>query len=465
MQMNRYRKVLAYSAAILCVSAQAGAQSISLTDALETAVRNYPAVKASQAAAYAAKEEREAAANLYIPRLALQHQYTYGTSNNVVGAFYPNGGTVLSPSGGVRPENIYEGTFGSYTSGLLEWDFINFGKISSETKAAQANADAAQAALENEIFQHQVRVADAYLQLLIVEKLAGVQRKNVERALQFKLSIDAAVLSGLRPAVDSSLAKTEYLKAQLLLIDSERLVESQSNRLGQLLGAAPGGGVLKADSMRFFTALPEFAEPEAPANAHPLLSVFEAQIEAANNRGQAIKRSYLPSISLTAAGWARGSGISNVDESYRTDFNSGASYQVYNYMFGLSTRWTITDFSRINNRYQAQRYLATRQTEIYNEQALELERQKQDARIQYQYMKAQADFAPLQLEAARTAYSQTQARYESGLTDLPTYMQSLVALTRAESELAITYSNTWRSLLLLAASTGDLNLFLDQLTR
>ncbi len=435
-----------------------------LNEAIEIAQSNYPAIKANEAVVRASDEEKDAVVNRYIPRVSLQHQYTYGTSNSVTGAFYPNAGTVLSPSGGIRPENIYQGTFGSYTSGLLEWDVINFGKISEEVKEAELNTTVAKASLQNEIFQHGIRVADSYLQLLINEKLTSIQKENVTRALEFKKSVDAGVIAGIRPGVDSSLAQAEYVKARLMLIEGERNEQTQRNRLIQLLGLRADTEFVYADSMIFLGSLPVLASADTShLPAHPLLGVHEARTNQSLQKSHVIRRSFLPSISLTAAAWGRGSGISNTDESYRTDFSSGTTYQVYNYMFGISTRWIITDFVSTHNRFKSQQFITQQQQSLYEEQVLELERQNRDAATQFRYMKEEAGFAPVQLTAARHAYNQARARYESGLTDLPTYLQAMLSLSRAEADLTITFSNTWRALLMMAAANGDFQLFLGQL--
>jgi outer membrane protein TolC len=92
---------------------------------------------------------------------------------------------------------------------------------------------------------------------------------------------------------------------------------------------------------------------------------------------------------------------------------------------------------------------------------LKLQRQRRESEIQYSLMVEQASRAPIQLAAAQRAYRQASARYSSGLSDLPTMLQSMVTLSRAEADLTIAYSNTWRALLAIAAAKGDLNIFLN----
>ena len=85
--------------------------------------------------------------------------------------------------------------------------------------------------------------------------------------------------------------------------------------------------------------------------------------------------------------------------------------------------------------------------------------------MQYEISLEQAVAAPIQLRAAQDAYRQASARYESGLTDLPTLMQSLVTLNRAEADMAIAYMNVWRSLLAIAGAKGDFAIFMNAVVR
>ncbi|MBL0741178.1 TolC family protein [Chryseolinea lacunae] len=461
MQITRF----IYSGLTLLLVFMAGlpealAQQENLQTLLDKSVKEYPLLKARAADVNSAAQDVKTSTSEYIPRLSVQHQYTYSTNNSVAGSFYPNGGTVISPSGGIRATNIYDGTFGSFTSALLEWNVINFGKVATQVTAARFNREANQAAYDNEIFQHQVRVADAYLLLLIGEKLKDIQQSNLDRAAGFRDVVDAGVRSGMRPGVDSALAYAEYTKAKLLLLESDRNEQAQQYRLMELTGALSDS--LSIDSLNFYTGLPT-AGDAGPfhVSANPTLRVFQTRMQASQARSTAIGRSFLPSISLVAAGWARGSGVSNQDDSYRTDFSSGTKYQVYNYMIGISTRWTLTDYVPIRHRYKSEQYKAKRDEELYNEQALRVNRQEKEAAMQYGVALEQAHTAPVQLEAAQQAYNQASARYRSGLTDLPTLLQSMLTLNRAEADVAIAYSNAWRSWLMVAAARGDLSLFLS----
>jgi len=450
--------------AVLSVIGSAGtlhAQRMDLDTVLAISREQYPLLKARAASVNAAGREVKASQSEYIPRLSVQHQYTYSTNNSVTGSFYPNGGTVISPSGGIRAANIYDGTFGSFTSALLEWNVITFGKVAANVKTARANLAVEQAAYENEVFQHQVKVADAYLLVLIGRKLEAIQRSNLRRAEQFRNVVEAGVRAGMRAGVDSALAHAEYSKAQLLLQESERNARAQQYQLMALI-AQPELDSLPIDSMTFYTSLPVTLDTSsAQFGKSPLLRTYRARVEATQWRSKAIGRTFLPSVSLVASGWARGSGVSNTDDSFHNDFQSGTKYQVYNYLFGVATRWTLSDYASTRQRHKGEEQRVIRDKELYNEQYLQQKRQWREGEMQYDVARAQARTAPVQLAAAQQAYSQAGARYSSGLTDLPTLLQSMVTLNRAEADVAIAYSNVWRSLLMMAAVKGELPLFLN----
>ena len=436
------------------------AQQVDIFTLLDESKKNYPTIKARQAEINSADHEVSVSSSDYLPKISVQHQYTYGTNNSIAGAFYPNP-AVISPSGGIRAENTYVATWGSFTSSLLEWNAFNFGKVSANVNAAKANLKNSEAAYENEVFQHQVRVSDAYLLTLVAEKLSAIQLANLKRATLFRQVVDAGVRSGMRPGVDSSLAHAEHLKASLLYLDCKRNEKAQAYRLAELTGAVDKDIEL-LDSMMFYTALPVTTDTSTAVNPlNPELRFYQTRMLATQARSVAIKRSFLPSITLVGAAWARGSGVSPVDDSFQTDFSGGTQYKVYNYLLGVSTRWTLTDFIPVHQRYKSEKYRSIRDHELYQEQSLKINRQLRESEMQYELQMEQARTAPLQLAAALQAYQQANARYKSGLTDLPTMLQSMVALNRAEADLAIAYSNAWRSLLSVAAAKGDLTIFLD----
>ncbi|RYF64160.1 MAG: TolC family protein, partial [Cytophagaceae bacterium] len=404
---------------------------------------------------------RQGARVEFLPSLIVQDQYTYSTSNAVNGSFFPNEGTAISTSGGIRSQNYYQPAPGSYTSAVIEWRAITFGRIKANVALAQADVQRTQADYENELFQHQVRTIDAYLLLLINQKLVQIQERNLERAQTFKRVVDSGVRSGMRAGVDSSLASAEAVRARLLLLESQQNERVQRLRLSEFTGQLQTG--MQVDSMGFYSRLPTSPVGTDSVSAkNPVLRLFQSQITLSSSRSLATQRTMFPSISLLASGWARGSGFANQGDVYRSNLAMGFGYQAYNYLFGVVARWNLTNMLRVKQDYQSDQYQVERFRQLFNEQQLRVNRQLQEADLQYQVALEQARQTPIQLQAARQAYNQANARYQSGLTDLPTLLQSVLTLNRAEVDGYVATSNVWRYLLLKAAAEGDLSLFTNQ---
>ncbi|GAB3885700.1 hypothetical protein GCM10028825_13700 [Spirosoma agri] len=443
------------------MTVQAQAQSLNLNQVVEQSTRQYPFLKAKQAEISSAQRRLQASRVEYLPSLIVQDQYNYATTNSLNGSFFPNEGTAISTSGGVRPTNISQASFGSFASAAIEWRAISFGRIKANVAVADAELQRSRVDYDNELFQHQVRTIDAYLLLLINQKLVQIQLSNLDRAQTFKRVVDSGVRSGMRAGVDSSLATAEAVRARILLLESQQQEQVQRLRLSELTGQLQQA--MQVDSMHFYTTLPTTAAlTDSVSPKNPVLRLFQSQIALASARSVATQRTSLPIISFVGVGNARGSGFSNQGDVFQTNQINGLGYQVSNYLVGVVARWNLTNILRVKQDYRSELFQVERSRQLFNEQQLRVNRQYQEAETQYQVALEQARQAPIQLRAARQAYNQAKSRYESGLTDLPTLLQSVLTLNRAEVDGYVATSNVWRFLLLKSAAEGDLSLFMNQ---
>ena len=190
--------------------------------------------------------------------------------------------------------------------------------------------------------------------------------------------------------------------------------------------------------------------------------MYNSQIDLIRSRSVAIRKSYYPSIVLNASAWARGSGVGNANDSYSSKIVDGIGYQVGNYLLGVGVSWNLTRIYGIRHQVSAEQQRAEQFQFLLQEEELRLNSQSENANIQIGLAMEQALEAPLQTTAARGAYQQATARYESGLATLPEVSQAFLLLNRAEVDQSIAVNNVWRALLLKAASVGNLSIFLNQ---
>lgn len=443
---------------------------LTLPRALAIATRNYPSIKNKLAEIQASEADLAARRASFLPGAAFQAQALYGTANGVRGPYYSNEGTAIASSGSVEVNGpTSNAVWGSFGSLLVNWRAVTFGKNKSILAAAQADIGRANADYQQELFMHQVRVADAYLMALIYEQAVSIQVANLGRIQAFRQVMQATTRAGIRPGVDSALANAEVARAYLLVIDSRRLAQQQQVRLGELMGLT--GRTFQLDTTTFQKALPvDFQHNSSQLSRHPVLRLYQSLIESSLARAEVIRKSYLPSVSLLGAGWARGSGIANAPTAegnfvYNPSLGAGLPFRVGNYFLGVSTLWRFTDVFRTRQETRAQLFHTRALQQRYEQEQLGIQSQQQSAQLQWQSALEAARQAPIQLNAAQAAYGQAQARYTTGLSNLVEYAQAFALLNRAEIDQSVTTNNAWRSLLLKAAAEGDITLFTQSMSR
>ena len=450
-------------------TAPTGTDVLTLNRALELARSNYPSLRGKLASVRAAEAEAQAVSLGFLPQAGLQAQVLNATSNQVRGAYVSNGGLLL-PVSGVRTDGFSgQAAFTSGLSMVVDWEAITFGRRQARREQARLAIEQTQADYEGELLTHQVRVCDAYLLALNAQKAVALQTANLQRAQALQRIIRASTAGGLRPGIDSAVTNAEVARARLQVLESQQLAQQQVLRLTELVGQPDPAARL--DSLVFYNQQPRVSlSPGSNPTQHPQLRVYQKNIDLGRASETLLRASALPSVSLLGSVQGRGSGIgeqAQADGTFRIDPSPGAGLPLrsFNYIVGVTAIWRPTDLWRTRASVSAQRERVNATRQAYDQQALNLQAAGQNATLQFQLAQARAEQAPIQLDAAKQAFIQSQARYESGLDNVQALTQTSALLNRAEVDQALVTNGVWRALLLRAATLGDLDLFFQQLPR
>ncbi len=433
-------------------------EKITLMRALEIAADNYPSIKAKEAIQHSSEYHLKSIKDEYIPDLYIQDQDLYSTANNVNGAYFSNGGTAIPISGTLKTFSN-QPVWSSFGTLLFNWSFFNFGKVRADVNVAKNELKRSVYDYDNELFQFKIRVADAYLLLIALEQLESVEEQNYSRASSFYQMTYAYSKSGMKAGVDSSVARAELSQADLLLLQSKKNVKVQKYNLMSLMGI---NKEFITDTSGFISVIPAIEYPDTGKLLNnPLLQLYSINIDVFQSRAKDIKLSYLPSIHLLGAGWARGSGIKEVNNNYvlNSGFSEGVPFEAYNYMLGVSFVWNLTSFHKIYSEYKSESFLANAAEFNYNEAYIISKEQLNQANLEFQNALEEVKESPIQYRAALDAYKQSKSRYDAGLSTYYEIAQALYILNRAEADQLAAYNNLWRALLKQAAAAGDLNIF------
>jgi outer membrane protein len=427
----------------------------SLKELLTRAEQNYPLLKAKRFESTAKAQAVSYAKSLVIPSLDAGYQVNYATYNNITGMATAQ--YFVPISGPPSSSNSSDAVLGTAGGLLLNWDVFTFGQRSSKIQSAKASLEAQQADEQNEIFQHRVKVANAYLDLMMTYELINAYHKNLERAEDNLRIVRSLSSSGLRPGVDTALFQAELSRARIDLINYENLRERLALEFAELLGDNRFGSIPPDSS--FFDKLPMLPDSISEI-VHPALQLSNAKIKAVESDRISLQRSLLPKLSLWGTAYGRGSGIR-----YDGYINSedGLSFSRYNYGAGLVLSVPLLQFARTRYQIRSQASLTKAEEERSNFTKLELEKQARLAEVTFANAIKIANETPVFRSASDYAYRGLLSRYNSGLVSYTDVVQAQYALVKAESELAKAHIEAWKALLFKAAVNGNIDLFLNQL--
>jgi outer membrane protein TolC len=438
---------------------------LSLPEAIGTGVRNYTGLHAKRNYLNAAEALTRNARNEYLPNVIASVQQSYGTINGQFGPLAAVGALGVASSGPAYTRQSWNAAFGALYIINANWEAFTFGRVKSRVQLSEAQVRRDSADLEQEKFVHSIKIAGAYLNLLIAQELVKNGRSNLARAQAIQGTVRARTLSGLNPGVDSSLANAEVSRARLSLIESINTEQNVQNQLAVLLNTDAGGG-FTPDTI-FFTKLPAVLTTHRDIRENPQLKFYHARIAQASQLSDVIRKSVLPGLTLFGVYQARASGFANTytpedPGSYTGSYADGVSPSRYNYVGGVSLTWNLVSPLKIRQQARAQQYIAAGYRDEYEQLSVQLRNQLvlADQRIESSLLSAQE--APVQYRAASDAYLQKSVLYKNGLTTIVDLQQAMYALNRAEIDRSVASVNVWQALLLKAAASGDFDLFINQ---
>jgi len=449
----------------------AGAQVLTLKQAVETALHNYGTirakanyVKASQANVTESKRE-------YLPDFTVSAQQSYGTINSQYGpqAAYKVAG--VASAGPIFATQNWHAAFGALYLTNVNWDFFQFGRARERTRVAQAVLARDRQDLDQERFQQSIRVSAAYLNLLAAQRLVISQQKNLDRAVSFQTVVVARAGNQLNPGVDSSLANAEVSNARIALTNAIEFQQEQANQLAQLM-QVPAQADFALDSL-FVSRIPSaLAVVGGGANTpslqnHPLLKFFQERVRVSDEQARYLKTFNYPTVSLFGVLQDRGSGFeynygTQNPDAYTGNYLKGVSFDRGNYLIGIGVAWNLTNPLRVHQQVEAQQFTSKGLQEEYGliDQQLQAQLTLSETRIKNALDNYRE--APIQVKAASDAYQQKEVLYRNGLATIVDVTTALFTLNRAETDRDIAYSNVWQALLFKAASSGDFGLFFNE---
>jgi outer membrane protein TolC len=440
------------------VAAQSpGSGPLTLNDAIQLALKNYPAIKESRARAQAAEEGVGVARTAYLPRLDMIWQENRATTNNVFGLLLPQSvvPSISGPVLGTRSRG--DSVWGSAAGVLLSWDAVDFGQRKASVAVARAQTSLARNQTTLTELDMASAAADAFLTVLAADESVRAVRANVERLQVFANTVRTLVQNQLRPGADQSRAQAEVAVANNQLSQAVQIAEVARASLADAIGSAGTSFELALGSL---ASVPEFTIEPTDVKAHPAARAGQAAVDVVRARQRTLDRAYYPQVTLQSAFSGRGTGaqVPGVPS-----FGNGLWLQVPNWAVGASVTFPAFDIFSITARKRLERQNELAESAHYDRTIQALTTQEANARA---LMRAAADIAkntPTERQAATAAESAARARYQTGLAAVTEVAEAQRLLAQAEADDAVARLGVWRALLATAQAHGTLAPFLEKI--
>ncbi|MGA3043753.1 MAG: TolC family protein, partial [Bryobacteraceae bacterium] len=361
--------------------------ALTMPQAVESALRNYPSIRVSQEQMNAAAAGIRLAQTAYLPRVDGLAQLNRATRNTFYGLLLPQG--IIPGVDGIRANNLGS-VWDSGVGLLVTWQPFDFGLRRSNEDTATAAQAHAQAAVARTRYDVSVATADAFLTVVAAEQTAQAARAAVDSWQILLRSIHALVGAELRPGADESRVQAESAMAQTQLAQAEQAIQMARSNVAKFVGMDPAQVNLNAGSL-IDRLPPDKPAPALDTRVHPIALEQNAAITQEQSRLKSLQRTYYPQFVLQGVAAARGTGL-EVDGARLGGFN-GLAPTVQNYGLGLTVTFPVMDRFAIREQETAQ---------AANIRASQAQYQLIAANLQAQFNAALATLAGARQVAANT---------------------------------------------------------------
>jgi outer membrane protein TolC len=431
-------------------------QTLTLAQAVEGALRNYPSIRVTQEEMNAAVAGIRLAQTAYLPRVDGLAQINRATRNTFYGLLLPQ--NIIPGVDGV-PANNTGSVWDSGVGVLVTWQPFDFGLRAANVDVATAGRNRAQATMNRTRYEVSVAAADAFLTVVAAQQTAQAARAAVDTWQTLLKSIHALVDAQLRPGADESRVQAELASAQTQLAQAEQAIDVARSTLAQFAGLDPPR--INVTAGKLAEQLPQDGpEPPLESAANPLAIEQNAAIAQAQSQLKATERTYEPQFVVQGLAAARGTGSQN--DGSRLGGLNGLAPTVQNYGIGLTVTFPAMDRFAIRER-EAMESANIRAGQAQNLViAASLQAQFNAALAMLNGARRVAGNTPIEVSSARTALQQATARYQSALAPIDDVAQAQRLLVQAQIDDALARLNVWRAKLQLAATRGDIQPFLSE---
>ncbi|HEY9871466.1 MAG TPA: TolC family protein, partial [Candidatus Obscuribacterales bacterium] len=325
-------------------SPDTAAKTLTLAEAVELALANYPSVRASMARQRARSAEIALAKTAYLPKGYSIINENRASMNRVAAVIYP-AHDIPVVADRVGEQTSFRSFWTANAGAGIDWEIYDFGLRAARVKLARAETSQAAAALALTRLEVATAAADAFLAMAAAQLKVRAEQANVDRMQVFTQAVHALVDADLRPGVDASRADAELALAKNELIEARQALEVAAATLAERLGLA--GTRVAIDPGPLADMPPTVQAPPLPElEDHPLAILRNAGVKTVQAKEHVLSRTYFPHLHFESSIYGRGSGT----DQRRWAANQGFLPVIPNWAVGLTVSFPFMSIFEIKAR-------------------------------------------------------------------------------------------------------------------
>lgn len=396
----------------------------------------------------------------WLPEVNIQSQTSYGSYQGVSGSFFPLPGIYNTSGNNKSLSGQSKSLFNIYSSALLQWNFLQFGRIRAKLNAATAAVQISNEALAQEELRLKSSVTRQYFEVLKSSAFLSVSKADVQRLKDlFELS-KAQADAGLRPGADTLLVKSEYYQIKGQVNEQRASQETAMLQLASLIGEDANSFTVNTSLYNINRIAAEIPAIDSLDN-HPYLQYLKANLLFADAKLETVKRQPYPTLGLLAGTGIRGSGIQS-SGMVNNSFSEPWKNNVGSYLVGVDVTWNLSSLYQNKVKQKiAQKEIQSAKAD-YEEAGLQLRTSYRAALNRWQQQREKVIDSRTALTSSQEAYELYVTRYQSGLINLIELLQLQKTLQDAGFNYAKATGAYWDELINQSETTGNFSLLLSQ---
>ncbi|MEM8549492.1 MAG: efflux transporter outer membrane subunit [Verrucomicrobiota bacterium] len=309
---------------------------------------------------------------------------------------------------------IPSATFNTYSVGLdLSWELDIWGRVRDGTSAAIADAQAAAATLQGARLSLAANTAKAWFDAIEAELQVQLAEETFDSFNDTANVIQGRFERGVSPALDLRLARAQASSAAANLEFRLQARDATVRNLEVLMGRYPANEIELATDLPTITAPVPAGLPSELLERRPDLIVAERNLAASGKRVSEAKKQMLPSISLTGS---YGYSSSQLGELFAGGFSVWS-------LAGNAVQ-PIFQARRISANIERTKAVAIERLAAYGQTALDAFAEVEIALESEAYLVRRVEALRDAAEENTGAEDTAWARYQRGLTDIITVLES-----------------------------------------